>query len=554
MRKHNGGHTHSITYPKNVFNPLLEYGLWSTQNGVVFLFRITYSVGVYFPQLHYPICGKAGWVKVVRFASLTAHAGEEFFDGAGGVVLGLANGLVEVHGGGEDGRIAHFVQCVGDPLPFQGWKEFRAGLGNLLVSVSCVCFKRKGKMIAQVSLPGEKLPDTLDIVLQTGKVPFKIQKSGEAQPEMIVKLDEKFPPHAFGKLPPGFFQRQPIRAVLLFHLLEGGPVEGIRQGVKLAGSKRAGKFLADEVENQVRIGFTRINDLNVVGGVGVDFCQRAFLRFPFGNNGLGHETDKIVSQRPPGLVIGKGVFGGDLREDFGGGGHCKIEYNRNMVINVPPSIAKISPDGNLTPRQKRQFLIQMALRRVKPGTGSAPVFMKERTAMQNWPDLREILDGMDWVIIGGVATRAYMPERLTKDLDILVRSSDGDEVIERLKKAGYKLVSRLAVPGYLMRSREGVDVDVLFGNYPWLEEALAHPQRDAAGFPVIALPYLVVLKLSANRFRDISDLLGWAAEKDLDSVREMVRRYLPGEKDDLESMIFLGQHEQKESPDWHQKT
>jgi len=224
-----------------------------------------------------------------------------------------------------------------------------------------------------------------------------------------------------------------------------------------------------------------------------------------------------------------------------------------MTLNVPPAIAKIAPDGNLTPRQKRQFLIQMALRRVKPGTGSAPEFMRERTAMYDWPDLREILDGIDWVIIGGVATRVYMPERLTKDLDILVRKRDGEEVIERLKKAGYKLVSRLAVPGYLLRSREGVDLDVLFGDYPWLEEALAHPEKDPAGYPAIGLPFLVILKLAANRGRDLSDLyilLGWAEEEPLNQVRELVARYLPAEKDDLESIIFIGQHEQKDSPDW----
>ncbi|NUM49410.1 MAG: nucleotidyl transferase AbiEii/AbiGii toxin family protein [Anaerolineales bacterium] len=227
----------------------------------------------------------------------------------------------------------------------------------------------------------------------------------------------------------------------------------------------------------------------------------------------------------------------------------------NMALNVPPAIAKIAPDGNLTPRQKRQFLIQMALRRVKPGTGSAPEFMRERTAMHNWPDLREILEGIDWVIIGGVATRAYMPERMTKDLDILVRKSDGEAVIERLKKAGYKLVSRLAVEGYLMRSPQGVDVDVLFGKHPWLDEALTHPERDPAGYPVITLPYLIVLKLVANRLRDMSDLaimLGWAEEETLNKIREVVHRYLPNEKDDLESMIFLGQHEQKDSPDWNQ--
>ena len=149
-------------------------------------------------------------------------------------------------------------------------------------------------------------------------------------------------------------------------------------------------------------------------------------------------------------------------------------------LPVPPAIAKIALDGNLTPRQIRHLLIEMARRRVRPGTGSSAEFMQRRTALHPWPDLRSILEGVDWAIIGGVATRAYMPERVTKDMDILVRATDGDEAIDRLKRAGYVVISKLAVPGYLLRSSDGIELDVLFGGYPWLEGALAHPERDFA--------------------------------------------------------------------------
>ena len=79
--------------------------------------------------------------------------------------------------------------------------------------------------------------------------------------------------------------------------------------------------------------------------------------------------------------------------------------------------------------------------------------------MSPWPDLRPILGDIPWVIVGGVATRAYMPERATKDLDFLVRWRDGDEVRERLEAAGYHYVTHLAVPGFLARSPDGVDLD-----------------------------------------------------------------------------------------------
>jgi hypothetical protein len=172
--------------------------------------------------------------------------------------------------------------------------------------------------------------------------------------------------------------------------------------------------------------------------------------------------------------------------------------------------------------------------------------------MNPWPDLRPILQGIDWVIVGGVATRAYMPERMTGDLDILVHRDDGDDVIAKLKEAGYRQATRLAIPGNLMVSPEGVEVDVLFGDYPWLRKALAHPSKDPAGYPVIALPYLILLKMNAQRTRDMGDLgtlLGWASDADLDEVRKVVAEYAPEDVEDLESLIFIGKREREFPPD-----
>ena len=171
--------------------------------------------------------------------------------------------------------------------------------------------------------------------------------------------------------------------------------------------------------------------------------------------------------------------------------------------------------------------------------------------MQPWPDLRSILDGIDWVLIGGVATRAYMPERATRDMDILVRQTDGEIAIERLKRAGYTVISKLAVPGYLLQSPEGVELDVLFGKYRWLDEALAHPEHDAAGYPVIGLPYLVILKMAVTRGRDLGDLttmLGWASDEALAKVREVIARCSPEDSGDLESLIFIGKKERETPP------
>jgi hypothetical protein len=70
-------------------------------------------------------------------------------------------------------------------------------------------------------------------------------------------------------------------------------------------------------------------------------------------------------------------------------------------MEIPPAIAAIAPDGQLTPAQRRRFVIDFCLRRIKPGTGSAPEFLQRRTAMNPWPDLQPILHGIPWVVIVG---------------------------------------------------------------------------------------------------------------------------------------------------------
>lgn len=171
--------------------------------------------------------------------------------------------------------------------------------------------------------------------------------------------------------------------------------------------------------------------------------------------------------------------------------------------------------------------------------------------MNPWPDLRPILQGIQWAMIGGVATRAYMAERVTKDMDIVVHERDGEVAVKKLQEAGYRIVSELAVPGYLMLAPDGTELDIIFGRYRWLKDALAHPKVDPAGYPVVALPYLVVLKMAAQRpqdWADISRMLGWASDVDLDEVRAVVNKYAPEDIEDLESLIFIGKKEQEIPP------
>jgi hypothetical protein len=222
-----------------------------------------------------------------------------------------------------------------------------------------------------------------------------------------------------------------------------------------------------------------------------------------------------------------------------------------VTQRIPSRIAKIAPDGNLTARQARRLMIDMVLRNGKPGTGTAHEIIRRRTAMNKWPDLRPILKGLAWAVVGGVATRAYMQERMTKDMDILVHENDGEVVVKQLEKAGYRKSSQLAIPGYLMVAPDGTELDIIFGNYPWLKKALSELAQDPAGYPVIKLPYLTLMKLQAQRsqdWTDVSRMLGWASDADLDEVRAMVAKYAPDDSEDLEALIFIGKRE-RELPD-----
>jgi len=202
----------------------------------------------------------------------------------------------------------------------------------------------------------------------------------------------------------------------------------------------------------------------------------------------------------------------------------------------------------LETKDVRRLIIQLAGKRQRPGAGSSLAFLQRRTAMVTWPDLRQILGDIRWATIGGVATRHYMPERATVDLDILIAAEDARVARERLTQAGYQYLQELTVGGSTWRSPEGVEVDVLESSEPWVARALAAAEqnRDLQGLPILPLPYFVLMKFRSGRARDVADLaqmLGQAEADQLDEVRRVVAAFEPEALEDLESLITLGQME-----------
>ena len=187
------------------------------------------------------------------------------------------------------------------------------------------------------------------------------------------------------------------------------------------------------------------------------------------------------------------------------------------------------------PSARRHFYIQMAKKRVRPGSGSGPETLWARTWRRPVFDLRTITK-VPFVVIGGVATRLYAPERVTGDLDILIEAKNADALANDIERAGGS--SRCEV--------NGMALDVLEEDAPWAVEAVANPASAPNGLPVISLPYLVLMKMRAGRAIDIGDLsrvLGAADDATIAETEKVIAAYLPDGVEDLEGLIYLGRLE-----------
>lgn len=198
--------------------------------------------------------------------------------------------------------------------------------------------------------------------------------------------------------------------------------------------------------------------------------------------------------------------------------------------------------------QRRKTFIHLVKKRVQPGTGSSLHLLDQRTWNNFVVNLNSIIKRAPFVIVGGVATRLYMTERMTVDLDILIKADDATLVYEDLVQAGGEKQGDLNIGGSEWTLPDGTSLDVLTVNEDWAIAAVDSPNYAPDSLPVIALPYLVLMKLRAGRSQDLADIsrmLGGATTDQLQAVREVINQYLPTAKEDLESLITLGKLERE---------
>jgi hypothetical protein len=164
--------------------------------------------------------------------------------------------------------------------------------------------------------------------------------------------------------------------------------------------------------------------------------------------------------------------------------------------------------------------------------------------MQPVPDLTTILGGIRWVIVGGLALRAYIPERMTLDVDILVHERDARRVEDAFRASDYDVTARLTIGGFTVQplGEEAPVIDIITRADGWLDQALLTPGRDPAGYPVLGRPYLTLMKLQAGRTQDLADvqrLIASAPAAERATTRELVLRESPELAEDFDSLCTL---------------
>lgn len=195
----------------------------------------------------------------------------------------------------------------------------------------------------------------------------------------------------------------------------------------------------------------------------------------------------------------------------------------------------------------RRRIIEMAMRRAKPGSGSDLLAMREPGPGYIGGAIAPDLGGVAHAIVGGLATALYMPERMTLDTDILVSAEDLEAAEAAMERAGCQKTGILTIGGGTWRMPGGRMVYLIALHSDWVSGAIATAVPGPGGHPYVRLPYLVLMKLESGRVQDLADIsrmLGGAGEAAIAEVRDLVSRLRPEDREDLESLAQLGKLEQ----------
>lgn len=208
----------------------------------------------------------------------------------------------------------------------------------------------------------------------------------------------------------------------------------------------------------------------------------------------------------------------------------------------------------MKPALARRKMIEIARRRRSRGAGSDVRLLMSAPWSPLAVNLTQLFAGISYVVIGGFATRLYMPERFTKDIDVLVAARYYDAATVRLRQAKWHATGHLRFPdsslglhGDLWTLNEA-SLDLITSDKRWAEEACSTPAIDQSGNHTILLPYLVLMKLDSGRPQDTADVSRMIALADavtVEIVRDVLRRHARDSEtlEDFESLLEIGRWE-----------
>ena len=132
--------------------------------------------------------------------------------------------------------------------------------------------------------------------------------------------------------------------------------------------------------------------------------------------------------------------------------------------------------------------------------------------------------GVDFAVLGGVASAGYGRARWTKDIDVFVRPEDADPALDALGEHGFE-IDRINPSWIYKANRDGVQVDLIFKGKGgiYLDDRMVERVRPVtlAGIvvPAIAPEDLVVMKALSHDEespRHWHDALGVLSTAELD--------------------------------------
>ncbi len=207
-----------------------------------------------------------------------------------------------------------------------------------------------------------------------------------------------------------------------------------------------------------------------------------------------------------------------------------------------------------TAASRRRFYLDVGLRKRPLGSGSNMETLMKSPREKLSFDMESLFGEIPAAVVGGIATRAYAPERKTQDIDVLVDHARYGDATASLHRQGWRKVRDLFFTAGLLGLygsawlKDGQKLDVLATDQAWAEEALSQKAYDQTGLRVIGLPYLVLMKIDSARGIDQGDLtrmLGLLDEAEVERVVAVVERHYgdPHGAQDVRQYAMLGKLE-----------